>query len=312
MSSENTAAANFEFRHIDCPVCGHDDPKFLGHRGGDAHHNGSGVKTRIVRCVNCTHQYPDPMPFPSGGDLDDLYVDAEVYFKGHSSEYKKSFGLELLKDFETRLGHRGRYLDVGCAAGEFLWAAKESDWEYEGVDPSSEFIKIGKEHLGVNGRVCVLNDAAFPDGHFDAVSLSSVLEHIYDPYDLMLEIRRVLKPGGLLWFDAPNEDGLYMRAGNLYMKAQRKDWVVSMAPTFPPYHVQGFNPASLRSLLKRADLELEELKIGGGIWEFTGEKTLRKRVEFAAAKTITFISKQLNMGPYMSVWAKRPTNPWNV
>lgn len=295
----------FDFKKINCPVCESNKTKFLGWRGGEAHHNKSGVKTSIVRCLNCSHQYPNPMPFPKNNGLDDLYVNAEEYFRGHDAEYKKKLGLDLLQTFEQKLGKRGRFLDVGCAAGEFLWAAKELGWEYEGVDPSSEFIRLGRDHLGVEGRVCLLNEAEFPDNYFDAVTMSSVLEHIYNPYELLCEIRRILKPGGYFWFDAPNEDGLYMKAGNLYMKLQGRDWVVTMAPTFPPYHVQGFNPKSLKHLLSRANFSLDEIIILGGVWEFTGEKTLRKNIEYLMARSISWVGNKLNQGPYMSVWTKK-------
>lgn len=296
----------FDFKEINCPICDSSESKFLGWRGGEAHHNKSGVKTSIVRCLICSHQYPNPMPFPQNENLDDLYVNAEEYFRGHEVEKKKQMGLELLSDFEQKLGKKGRFLDVGCAAGEFLWAAKERGWEYEGVDPSSEFIRIGREHLGVEGRVCLLEDAKFPDNYFDAVTMSSVLEHIYNPYELLSEIRRILKPGGYFWFDAPNEDGLYMKAGNFYMKLQGRDWVVTMAPTFPPYHVQGFNPKSLKKLLKRADFELNELIVFGKVWEFTGEKSLRKKIEFKMAQYVTWIGNRFNQGPYMAVWSRKP------
>lgn len=296
----------FDFRQINCPICDSNKTKFLGWRGGEAHHSGSGVKTSIVRCLNCSHQYPNPMPFPKGDNLDDLYVNAEDYFRGHDFEGKKQAGLDLMKNFEQRLGRKGRFLDVGCGVGEYLWAAKEAGWEYEGVDPSSEFIELGRKHLAVEGRVCLLEDAKFPDEHFDAVAMSSVVEHIYNPYELLSEIWRILKPGGVFWFDAPNEDGLYMRAGNLYMKMQGRDWVVSMAPTFPPYHVQGFNPKSLKYLLKRSNFELEDLRMFGDVWEFTGEKSLRKKVEFQFAKGISRIGNLFNQGPYMTIWTRKP------
>lgn len=296
----------FDFKKINCPVCGGGKTKFLGWRGGEAHHNKSGVKTAIVRCLVCSHQYPNPMPFPEKNNLDDLYVNAEEYFRGHDVEIKKKMGQDLLENFERKLGRRGRFLDVGCAAGEFLWAAKESGWEYEGVDPSSEFVRLGREHLGVEGRVCLLEDAKFPDEHFDAVTMSSVLEHIYEPYELLCEIRRILKPGGYFWFDAPNEDGLYMKAGNFYMKLQRRDWVVTMAPTFPPYHVQGFNPKSIKQLLKRTNFELDELTIFGSIWEFAGEKSLRKKIEYKMAQFINWTGNIFNQGSYMTIWSRKP------
>jgi ubiquinone/menaquinone biosynthesis C-methylase UbiE len=294
----------FEFRKINCPVCSDDSPKFLGWRGGEAHQSGAGEKTAIVRCKSCSHQYPNPMPFPKA-NLDEVYVDADEYFRGHDVEAKKQNGLRLMSEFKQKLGKSGKFLDVGCGAGELLWAAKNSGWEAEGIDPSKEFIEIGRERLGVEGRAGTLEEAAFPDNYFDAVAMSSIIEHLYDPFETLREIHRVLRPEGLLWFDAPNEDGLYMEFGNLYMRLRRKDWVVVMAPTFPPYHVQGFNPKSLRKLLDRAGFNFKEMEIVGSICEQQGEKSLRKKIEFKAAKIINTVGKILNKGSYMSIWAQK-------
>ena len=294
----------FEFKEICCPVCDGNTPKFLGWRGGDAHQRGVGEKTAIVRCRKCSHQYPNPMPFPKVG-LEEVYVDADEYFSGHDVELKKKNALRLMQEFEQKLGRRGKFLDVGCGAGELLWAAKESQWEVEGVDPSKEFVEIGLERFGVQGRITTLKEANFPNNYFDAVAMSSLIEHLYEPFETLCEVHRVLRPDGLLWFDAPNEDGLYMQFGNLYMRLQGKDWVVVMAPTFPPYHVQGFNPKSLRKLLDRAGFKCKEMEIVGGVYEQKGAKTLRKKIEFNAAKIINEVGKILNKGSYMSIWARK-------
>ena len=294
----------FEFKEICCPVCDGNTPKFLGWRGGDAHQRGVGEKTAIVRCRKCSHQYPNPMPFPKVG-LEEVYVDADEYFSGHDVELKKKNALRLMQEFEQKLGRRGKFLDVGCGAGELLWAAKESQWEVEGVDPSKEFVEIGLERFGVQGRITTLKEANFPNNYFDAVAMSSLIEHLYEPFETLCEVHRVLRPDGLLWFDAPNEDGLYMQFGNLYMRLQGKDWVVVMAPTFPPYHVQGFNPKSLRKLLDRASFKCKEMEIVGGLYEQKGAKTLRKKIEFNAAKIINEVGKILNKGSYMSIWARK-------
>jgi len=295
----------FKFEKIACPVCESDAPEFCGWRGGEAHQSGAGVKTAIVRCGNCSHQYPNPMPFPEGS-LDELYVDADAYFRGHDVEKKKQNGLGLMREFERRLGKKGRFLDVGCGAGELLWAAKESGWDAQGIDPSKEFIEIGRERLGVEGRVCTLEEAAFPDEHFDAVIMGGIIEHLYNPLETLKEIHRILKPDGWFWFDAPNEDGLYMKIGNFYMRFLRgKDWVVTLAPTFPPYHVQGFNVKSLRKIVERADFELKELEIFGDISEQTGDRTFRKTVEYNGARFINWLDKLTGKGMYMNVWAQK-------
>ena len=224
---------------------GIDRPELIGWRGGTAHHNGSGVRTGIMRCGQCTHMYPNPMPFPIEG-LDALYVETESYFAGHDVAQKKRVGREQLRRFEGELGRRGRFLDIGCGRGEYLWAAREEGWEYEGIDASHTFIEWSREHLGVEGRHGVLEDMLFTDDYFDAITMGGVLEHLYDPYQTLSEVHRILRPSGLLWFDVPNEGGLYMRVGNLYMKCLGRDWCVNLAQTFPPYHVLGFTPASLR------------------------------------------------------------------
>ncbi|MEP6705438.1 MAG: class I SAM-dependent methyltransferase, partial [Acidobacteriota bacterium] len=95
------------------------------------------------------------MPFPSGA-LDEAYSDAEHYFQGHDIAEKKRLGLTGMLEFETRVGRKGRFLDVGCGVGALLWAARESGWDATGVDPSAEFIEVGKRELGVEGLVTTL------------------------------------------------------------------------------------------------------------------------------------------------------------
>lgn len=296
--------SNFRFEEICCPACGGDDSSLEGWRGGDAHQSGAGERTAVVRCKSCSHQYPNPMPYPLR-NLDEVYVDADSYFHGHDVESKKTNGLSLMNEFENRLGKRGKFLDVGCGVGELLWAAVESGWDAEGVDPSKEFVEIGRKKLGVEGRVLTLEEAGYPENHFDAVAMSSIIEHLYDPYTTLLEVHRVLRPGGILYFDAPNEDGLYMRVGNLYMRLRRKDWVVVMAPTFPPFHVQGFNPRSLKTLLGRVGLDLLSMEIAGGVCEQQGSNSLRKKMEFVAARFVNAIGNATGSGSYMSVWAEK-------
>jgi ubiquinone/menaquinone biosynthesis C-methylase UbiE len=306
-AESESATGDFVFREVACGACGGERSKPLGWRGGDAHHAGAGLRTRIVRCLDCSHIYPNPMPFPARS-LDDLYTDTEEYFQGHDLEEKKQSALEKMACFEQMLGRRGRYLDVACGRGESLWGARESGWEYEGVDASSAYLEWAETNLGVRGRLGTLEEIKFPDNHFDAITMNAIIEHLYDPYGTMREVYRILKPGGLLWFDAPNEDGLYMRIGNLYMRAQGRDWVITLAPTFPPYHVQGFNRRSLRRLLDRVNFKVEQFTMGGNIWPPVGNPTWRKRAEYRAAKLIDWVDRRAGSGIYMDIIARKPAN----
>lgn len=294
----------FEFKEISCPICDGPDAELVGYRGGNAHQNGQGIRTRIVRCRSCTHQYPNPMPFPAV-DLDEIYTDTDEYFKRHNLEAKKNTSLKLMKEFERRLGRKGDFLDVGSGRGELIWAARERGWNWRGVDPSRHFVEFGKETLGIEGTVGTISDANFPDASFDAVAMGGIIEHLYNPDEVLREIQRVLRPGGWLYFDAPNEDGLYMTVGNLYMKLRRKDWVVVMAPTFPPYHVQGFNPESLKYLLNKLNFSLRSLKIHGEISPQLGDSSLRKSVEFLAGRIVNALGNVSGRGMYMHAWVQK-------
>jgi SAM-dependent methyltransferase len=245
------------------------------------------------------------MPFPRG-DLAALYTDTEEYFSAHDVEGKKRMGGELLKIVETKLGHKGSLLDLGCGRGELLWAAREAGWNTEGVDPSPAHLEWARTNLGIEGRLGTIEAATFPSDHFDAITMGGVIEHLYDPYATLREVLRVLKPGGVFYFDAPNEDGLYTRIGNIYQRAQGRDWVVNLAPTFAPYHVQGFNPKSVQQLLRRVGLEVDSLVVYGQTSPMTGKTSLRKRTEHRAGQLVNWLGNKIGAGIYMYVWAKKP------
>jgi SAM-dependent methyltransferase len=295
----------FDFHEKPCAVCGSESRQHLGWRGGAAHHDGRGVRIEIVRCDICTHLYPHPMPFPRAG-LQGLYTDTDDYFSAHDVEDKKGRSLELMRIIESKLQRRGVLLDVGCGRGELLWAAREAGWDCEGVDPSPAHLEWGRINLGIEGRLGTIEEAHFPDAYFDAINMGGVIEHLYDPYATLKEVWRVLKPGGIFYLDAPNENCFYTRIGNLYLRAQGRDWVVNLAPTFPPYHIQGFNPVSLRQLLQRVGFQVTALGIGGTTSPHTGKTSLRKRTEHKAAQLVNWIGNRYGAGIYMFVWTKKP------
>lgn len=48
-----------------------------------------------------------------------------------------------------------------------------------------------------------IQDLRFPDGSFNAVACWSVLEHVPEPHKAISEMRRVLRPGGVIWVQLP-------------------------------------------------------------------------------------------------------------
>lgn len=115
----------------------------------------------------------------------------------------------LLK-INFRSGHNNRKaLDVGCGGGFLSEELAKIGLNVTGVDPSKESIRIAQEHainsgLNVEYRESCGEKLPFDDGIFDIVFCCDVLEHVSEVHKVISEISRVLKRGGLFFFDTIN------------------------------------------------------------------------------------------------------------
>lgn len=107
------------------------------------------------------------------------------------AEYRK-----LLADFE-RLRSTNRLLEVGCGHGIFLERARAARWEVSGVEILPPIAEIARRVRGLDVRTGDLLQARFDSGTFDVAYMNEVIEHIVDPVELMIEVHRVLRPGGI-------------------------------------------------------------------------------------------------------------------
>ena len=296
-----------EYRWVqqDCPICEKPPTKLLGKRGGAAHRTGLGVECDIWRCSSCGLIFPNPMPIPVRG-LDQHYdVDADDFFRHHDYEEKSKSSRNLLAEAESLCGRKGRVLDIGAGRGELLRAAVEEGWDAVGIEPSPQFAKYAAEHSGVTVIQKSIEDCDLESESFDVVFLAAVLEHLYQPDEIIRNIARLLRKGGVVFLDVPNERGLYFRLGNLYERLRGRDWVVNLAPTFPPFHVFGFAPRSLRTLLRKHGLHPVTWTVYPGRAVVPPGNGLMGRFEQLAAHAVTALSKIDDLGTYIETWAMK-------
>lgn len=294
----NVDRAHWCEKNVPCAICSSERYRVLGYHGGWAHHRGLGIASRIVRCRDCGFIYANPTPFPRDHSH---YADTDQYFRTHQVEQKVAACRALLGIAEElRDGRKGRLLDIGCGRGESLVAARESGWEAEGIEPSEDFARYGRETLGVNVRHGFIEQTDYQDGEFDFVILNAVLEHVYEPMPLLQEARRLLRPGGLIFLDVPNEAGLYFTLGSLFFKLQGRKWSLNLSPTFEPYHVAGFSPRTLNFALERAGFRTERMRTYPA--KFSEGQLSRKKL--IAARLLEKLSRLTNSGSFLEAWGR--------
>jgi ubiquinone/menaquinone biosynthesis C-methylase UbiE len=125
---------------------------------------------------------------------------------------------ELRRRFLSRELHAGdRVLDLGCGQGDFTRVVGEAGAEVVGADVAEAALARARaRHRGVEFvLVAVDGPLPFPDGAFDLVWASEVIEHIADTARWLSEVRRVLTPGGRLLMTTPSHGRLRLLVGGV-------------------------------------------------------------------------------------------------
>jgi len=234
-----------------CPACGG-----AGVRGGASGKVGPDSAFAIVRCPACSLLYVDPVPPEATASA------------AYGSEYYEPWLERREERARARLWRRrlalvaarhtaGTLLDVGCGDGLFLKVARDAGWMVEGIEFSPDGARLSSRRLG---RPVAVGDLARVNGlrgPFDVVTLWHVLEHLVAPAPLLQAIRARLRPGGLVAVAVPNLDNLPMRAA--YRLARGRALPLYEQGAREP-HLSHFNPAALRSFLRRQGFERIEVR----------------------------------------------------
>jgi SAM-dependent methyltransferase len=128
----------------------------------------------------------------------------------------------------------GRALDVGCGTGFLLERLAGLGWSGIGVDLSPESVAIARERLralGAGDRLDAIVGSAYepPEGPFDLIALTDVLEHLEDPRACLGALRARLAPGGLVVVSTPNRRSL--PGARRWLAERGVPWIrLSLAP----------------------------------------------------------------------------------
>jgi 2-polyprenyl-3-methyl-5-hydroxy-6-metoxy-1,4-benzoquinol methylase/spore coat polysaccharide biosynthesis predicted glycosyltransferase SpsG len=288
----------------DCPSCGSSSRAVL-HRDSSKSY---------FRCDSCGMVYM--LRFSTGRD--NPYK--ESYF---FEEYRRQYGVTYLEDWPalTALAERrldlienlarsslGRIaglsiLDVGCAYGPFLAAAKARGQEAFGLDASEEAVTYVRRELGipaVSGDFLDGTTASTFGGPFDALSMWYVVEHFERLDKALRNAAALVRPGGILALSTPSLEGASGRFDRQGFFARS-----------PEDHFTVWEPSRAKAILKTYGFRVERIRITGHHPErlpglrFLASRTERNPLVRLLASAGGLFSKAFGLGDTFEVYAVR-------
>lgn len=204
----------------------------------------------LLHCPNCRFSFvQDPW-------LDYEQIYDKAYYEGRGADPLVDFEFELaepqrtIRRYEwegivevignlTTLEPRTRWLDFGCGNGGLVRHARAN----VGCDA------VGFEQGAITEQVraagiplLAAEQLAVMQGSFDVVTAIEVLEHVVDPLDVLSQIRRLLRPGGVFFYTTGNAKPAHARL---------LDWQYFT----PEIHISLYEPATLDVALRRTGFE---------------------------------------------------------
>jgi SAM-dependent methyltransferase len=156
------------------------------------------VRCRVCRLVRTLER---------AADYETLYTEGNRYHverAGHIPyrtrfDHDRAIGVSRLRKFSGR----SRWLDVGCANGGFMAAAKDMGYEVEGLELNPAMAAWAERETGC--KVHTSWNQVAERHRYDVVSYHDVFEHVADPRRELTEITAFgLKRGGTLILDVPD------------------------------------------------------------------------------------------------------------
>ena len=188
------------------------------------------------------------------GLMDDIYRRVDVFATSYDDGVHVKHRLTGYHEFFLTKVHSGeRVLDVGCGKGELAYdLATRGGVDVVAVDVNVRSLAFARQHLS-DPRVTYIEQDVYayePDGQFDVIVLSNVLEHLTSRPELLRRLATTTSASRLL----------------IRVPVLSRDWLVPFReelglPHFSdPTHELEFEPETLADELAAAGLEIALLE----------------------------------------------------
>jgi len=262
---------------------------------------------RYIRCRNCRLIYLDH--FPDQSDYLSMYPPSYQDSKAdtfiHPEPYKKLTGLRFSYGYQfdlirKQVGEHAFILDYGCGAGNFIANAVHHGFKGAGAEFNPEFVAIlNNNNSGTKFYTITELLEGQPEGRFDVIRLSNVLEHLSDPVTVLHKLKQYLRPGGILLVEGPIEENFCIAKGvRSFYFGMNKMLRPKREVSAPPYHIFLSDRKNQRAFFTRCGFLETHFKVEEDPWpfpiSFAGAKGISQKITAAIAKLSRGFSRTFN------------------
>lgn len=199
----------------------------------------------IFQCTACDLVYADPRHAAALNDYSEDYYRDGVYadYLADRDAIQRN-APRVLGELE-RIVEGRKLLDVGCATGFFLDAARTRGWDVRGLEASRYASEYAQRELGLQVETASIVSPPAGLPRFDVITLWDTIEHLDRPDIALANIRQLLEPSGILVFSTGDYNSLLRQLTG-------KRWRLFADPT----HNFFFDEPTLRRMLERAGFEV--------------------------------------------------------
>jgi SAM-dependent methyltransferase len=153
------------------------------------------------------------------------------------------------------IGPGRRLLEVACYVGGLLTFAAEQEAVATGIDLNDQLVEWCRS-FGLDARWGALEEIDWRGESFDGVWILNCFDQVASPGELLVESRRVLRPGGRLVIRTPN--AAFVRAayaGSATLRARALEHALWGMP-----HLCCYTVAAVCTLVRRAGFTVEDVR----------------------------------------------------
>ena len=181
--------------------------------------------------------------------------------------YNHSYELTHCISYFNKKPAELRFLDYGMGWADWALMAKAFGCQSFGIEMSLERINYAKS----NG-IKILNLNSISEYQFDFINAEQVFEHLANPFETMCELKKALKPNGILKISVPKT----RRINRNPDQVDWDDYAITLNSIAPLAHINAFRNSSLVNMAKRANMKELMLPINR---KYRSNKTVKKTLK---------------------------------